>query len=57
MKKIGIKNKKNNSGQVIAEYVIMLVLLAIISLSCLLLFSVFSDYGFNVRKQVSIDMP
>ena len=44
-------------AQVLVEYVIMLVLLAIIAMSCLLLFSTFSEYGTNVRKQISIDSP
>ena len=51
------KYRKNLSGQVLAEYVIMLVLLAIIALSCIVLFSTFSEYGSNVRKQISIDSP
>ena len=57
MKAADRKNKKSASGQVLTEYVIMLVLIALIALSCLVLFSVFSDYGINIRKQVSIDMP
>ena len=57
MKRISIKYRKSSSGQVLAEYVIMLVLLAVIALSCLVLFSVFSDYGIDIRRQVSIDMP
>ena len=54
MKNISAKHKKSVSGQVLAEYVIMLVLLAVIATSCLALFSVLSDYGINIRKQVSI---
>lgn len=57
MKRKCTKHKKSVSGQVLTEYVIMLVLLALIAMSCLVLFSVFSEYGINVRKQVSIDMP
>ena len=57
MKRISIKHRKSSSGQVLAEYVIMLVLMAVIALSCLVLFSVFSDYGIDIRRQVSIDMP
>lgn len=57
MKRKCTEHKKSVSGQVLAEYVIMLVLLALIATSCLVLFSVFSDYGINIRKQVSIDMP
>lgn len=57
MKLKSTKNKKSVSGQVMTEYIIMLVLLTLVALACLGLFSVFSEYGINVRKQVSIDMP
>lgn len=49
--------KKSLAGQVIFEYVVALVVLALVALSCIMLFSVFSDYGTNVRKLVGIDSP
>lgn len=54
-----LKGKKQNkySGQILTEYIVALVVIAFIALSCLVLFSVFSDYGFNVRKVVGIDSP
>ena len=57
--KMILKGKKQNkySGQILTEYIVALVVIAFIALSCLVLFSVFSDYGFNVRKVVGIDSP
>ncbi|MBR2508474.1 MAG: hypothetical protein IKB71_01880 [Lentisphaeria bacterium] len=51
------KNRKISAGQVLFEYVVALVVLALVALSCIMLFSVFSEYGENVRKIVGIDSP
>ena len=55
-----VKNKnliRKKTGQVLFEYVVALVVLTLVALSCLVLFSVFSEYGINVRKLVGIDSP
>ena len=58
MKKYSKKiNHKKIKGQILTEYIIMLAILTLIALSCIVLFSTFSEHHGNVRQQIGIDMP
>ncbi|MFA6103308.1 MAG: hypothetical protein WCV67_15700 [Victivallaceae bacterium] len=48
---------RSRQGQIIAEYVIMLAMCAIIAISLLVLMFYFSEYGWRVINLVSIDYP
>jgi len=60
LKKIRVMLKADDcsrSGQIIAEYAIMLALCAIVAISLLILMFYFSEYGWRVINLVSIDYP
>ena len=48
---------KTNSGQVLLEYVIMLVICVAIAFSLMTLFGVFGDYGRTIIKFIGVDYP
>jgi len=47
----------SQSGQIIAEYAIMLAMCAIVAISLLVLMFYFSEFGWRVINLVSIDYP
>ncbi len=49
--------KQNEQGQVIMEYVIMLGMFIAVSMTLLLLLSVFSEYGWRIYSLVGLEYP
>jgi len=45
--------RKNESGQVLAEYTVMLVMIVIVSLSLFLLMRVFLEYGWRILSLIA----
>lgn len=52
-----MRRRKRESGQVVTEYVIMLVLLTVFALSLLLLAGAFSRQGSRMIELVSAEVP
>ena len=45
--------RKSESGQVLAEYTVMLVMIVIVSLSLFLLMRVFLEYGWRILSLIA----
>ena len=52
-----INKQAANSGPVLLEYVIMLMICVAIALSLMTLFGVFGDYGKTIIKFIGVDYP
>ncbi len=49
--------KKNETGQVIYEYVIMLGMFVLLSVFLIMVMSVYQEYGWRILKLVGLDYP